>query len=480
MQTLAIIEIDEGALALTFGVRVGSRIHVTRCHRVALPDQNRDTLINVLRPIATEMLQNTPGVHVILGDRRAQHFVSVLPKMSPAESTDFMVREALRVTSMPAPAEVLVGVRLVRRFKGGRSVVGATALPRTVWEPLREAFRACNIQVLGLHSTEACLAAGAFATMQHAGRVANENAPTERCAVVEVGGGRARFVLCDGKSAAQVRRFMISNSDNNPEALVTQLAMELPRTIDWLRESGYQVPSVLVLGNRIGIADESLELIRGELEHVMRAEAVEMTGDVVPSLATTGLLQELAGETPLPSLSPTPVLRMPPPKWRPFVMPTIAAAGGLCSLFALQQYRAALALRDEVVEAREEGETLRRRLVEADVEIRSLDESDAEARQIAAAVGMRRPVSRLIAEVSSAVPNEILLDGLQFASNERVVVTGIVRSASRTAALAALESFSERVRALLYLQSDAQEDVSEVPGQQNQFRFRLGMAWRQS
>ena len=480
MQTLAIIEIDEGALALTFGVRVGSRIHVTRCHRVALPDQNRDTLINVLRPLATEMLQNTPGVHVILGDRRAQHFVSVLPKMSPAEATDFMVREALRVTSMPAPAEVMVGVRLVRQFKGGRTVVGATALPRTVWEPLREAFRACNIQVLGLHSTEACLAAGAFATMRHAGRVGKESTSNERCAVVEVGGGRARFVLCDGKSAAQVRRFMVSNSDNNPEALVTQLAMELPRTIDWLRESGYQAPSVLVLGNRIGIGDESLELIRGELEQVMRAEAVEVTGDVVPSLATTGLLQELAGEMPLPPLSTEPVLRMPPPKWWPLVMPTIAAAGGLCSLFALQQHRAALEMQAQAAEAREEGASLRRRLVAADVEIRSPDESQAHAKQLAIAVGMRRPISRLVADVSNGVPNEIRLDGLQFATNERVVVTGLVRSSSRTAALAALESFSDQMRALLFLQSDAQEDVTEVPGQQNQFRFRLGMAWRQS
>jgi hypothetical protein len=480
MHTLTIIELEEGALTLTFGVRVGRRAHVTRCHRLPLPDLSRDTLVNTLRPLAADLLQDTPGVHVILGERRTQHFVSAIPKMSSPEVVDFTMREALRLTSMPTADEVLVATRLVRRTKGGKFVVGATALPRNVWEPVREAFRACNIPVLGMHSTEACLAAGAFATMKHTGAVRSEAAMTERCAVVEVGAGRARFVLCDGKSAVQVRRFMVGTAENNPDALTTQLAMELPRTIDWLRESGHQVPSVLVLGHRIGIAEESFDLIRGDLARVVRAEAVSVTGDVVPSLASTALLCEIATGDALPSLLSPQRLHLPATGLRMLAVPAIVAAGGLCSLLALQEYRTTLSLRDQIGEALEERESLRQKLVEADVVIRTPFESQARMRQLAMAVGLRRPVSRLVAEISSGAVDDILLDGLQFASNERVVVTGVVRGASRTGALAVLSEFASHVRGLPYLDADAQEDVSEVVGQPNQFRFRLGMAWRDS
>lgn len=479
MRNLAIIEIEEGALTLTFGVRVGRTAHVTRCHRVALPDLGRDALTAALRPLANELLQDNDGVHVVLGDRRTQHFVTALPRMPADEVEGFAMREALRLTSMPNADEVLMAPRLVRRTKGGRMVIGGTAMPRNVWEPLREAFKACGLNVLSLHSTEACLAAGAFSTLHRAGRVASETAATERCAVVECGAGRARFVLCDGRSAVQVRRFMVGSGDNSPESLATQLAMELPRTIDWLRESGYQVPSSLVLGNRIGIADEALDLIRGDLEQVLRAEAISITGEVVPSLATTALLADLAGANALPSLLAAPVLTLPPSGLRAAILPAVVALGGLCSLGALNQYGHLIAARNKIGEVLEERESLRQRLVAADVVIRTPFESEERLRQLAKAVGMRRPISRLVAEISNHATESILLDGLQFASDERVVVTGVVRGESRTAALATLAEFAEHVRGLPYFDSDGQEDVSEVVGQ-NQFRFRLGMAWRSS
>jgi len=478
MRTLAVIEIEEGSLSLTFGVRVGNDAHVTRCHRVQLPDTGREAMVNVLRPLAGEFLQDVDGVHVILGDRRTQHFVAALPKMPHADAVDFAVREGMRMTSMPNAAELLVAPRLVRTTKGGKLVVGATALPRNVWEPLREAFVASGIDVLGLHSSEACLAAGGFAALRRAGLLRSEARTGERFAVVECGGGRARFVLCDGRSAVQVRRFMVGTAENNPDALATQLAMELPRTVEWLRESGHQAPTTLVLGNRVGVPDESLDTIRGDLERVVRAPAVTMTGAFVPSLASVALLREIASGAQLPSLLATP--RFPPrTAWlRTLWLPAAVAAGGLLSLIAIDQHRATIAARGRIAETLEEREAVRERLAEANVLIRTPFQSDARINQLAMALGMRRPVSRLVAEVANGATTNVLLDGLQFASDDRVVVTGVVTGGTRSAALSTLADFATFVRSLPYLDPDAQEDVGEVIGQTNQFRFRLSMAWR--
>jgi hypothetical protein len=89
-------------------------------------------------------------------------------------------------------------------------------------------------------------------------------------------------------------------------------------------------------------------------------------------------------------------------------------------------------------------------------------------------------VSRLLAEVSNAANGDVALDGLQFASSEQVVVSGMVTGPSRAAALALLAQFAGRVRDLPYLEPVGQEDVSEVAGTPSRFRFRLTMAWRTS
>jgi hypothetical protein len=103
-----------------------------------------------------------------------------------------------------------------------------------------------------------------------------------------------------------------------------------------------------------------------------------------------------------------------------------------------------------------------------------------EESRLQAALSMRRPVSRLTADVSNAAEPAMQLDELKFSSTDRILVTGIVSGNSRREALTALAVFVKRLRALPYMVQDGQDDVAEVQGQRNRFRFRLGMAWRNS
>lgn len=466
MKTHAILELDEGALTVTLGGRAGGTATVTGSRRQPLSDWTRDSVVAALQPLLADLLEDVGAVHVVLGDRRMQHFVQVLPRLPARDVEEFAMREAMRLTSMPAAHEVLVAVRPVRRPKG-KLVVGGAAMPRSVWEPVRLALSDCGLQVLGVHTTESCLA------------LAAPDDGDERYAVVECAGGRARFVLCDGGSPVQVRRFMIGAAEANPEALAAQLALELPRTLEWLRETGHQVPSALVLGNRISVDEATLDTIRGDLARVVLPSFVAAAGRgfEAPSLASTALLRELCLRGAPPSLSATPRFRAPAPAWRWF-----AAAAALLVAAALvghgvRDERARALAERQLAEVRRENDALRHRLGDAD-DVEDPVASPATEQLLAQALGLRRPVSRLVAEVCEATRSDVLLDGLQFASNERVLVSGVVRGSSRAAALALLAEFARRVNALPYLESTGHEDVGEVPGMANHFRFRLGLAWR--
>lgn len=466
----AIIELDEGSLAVTLGGRVGGSATVTHCHRVPLADFGRDTVTTALQPIVGDLLQDVDAVHVIVGDRRAQHFVSVVPRMPARDLDDFLLREALRLTSMPNAGEVMVASRLVRVQKGGKLVCGGAALPRSVWEPLRQAFAACNVEVASLQSTESCLA------------LAAPPEDLERYAVIECSGGRARFVLCDGGSPLQVRRFMVGSAESNPEALAAQLAMELPRTLEWLRETGYQVPGTLVLGNRISVDEGTLDLIRGDLARVVLPTFAGDGGRGfdAPSLSSTALLHDLCrGRAPMSLLGGSRV-RLPASPLRFIWMAAALAVGGLSTWHGLREIADNATIGTELAKASAERESLRHQLVAIVGESGDPMVGDAATQKLARALGRRRPVSRLLAEVSNAASTDVALDALQFASTERVVVSGVVRGTSRAAALALLATFAGRMYGLPYLASAGQEDVGEVPGLPNHFRFRLSMEWRDS
>lgn len=471
MLTHAIVELEEGALTATVAAREGRTTKVLRSVRVPLPDLGRDGLVKAVRGLAADVLQGIAGVHVVLGERRIHHILSTVPNMPAREVTGFVLREALRVTGMPSIEDVLVAPRLLRRLPGNRLVIGSTAMARNVWEPIRDAFQQAGVEVLGLHSMEATLALAAPAAA----------GPSQ--AVLEINAGRARFVLCDGRFPVQVRRFLIGGgNEGNSSALAAQLAMELPRTLDWLRETGHGQPAVLLLGARVGIDDESIEMIRGDLQQVVRAKDALAVGEeqAAPGLGVAKLFESLFEGVVPPSLLATPEIRLPWSAGRVVSLVAAAAAGLACSWSGVVDGTAYLGSRSELQAAAASTQQLQNELQELQRAASAQGGETVDETRLLAALHLRRPISRLCSEVSNCADASLHLDELKFSSTERIVVTGVVQGESRKGALATLATFSKRLRELPYVQSDGQEEVSEVAGQQSRFRFRLSLSWRNS
>lgn len=467
MTTHAIMELEEGALNLVVGAREGPSIKVRRSLRLPLADLGRETLTGVLRNLGNDALLGATGVHVVLGERRVQHFTSTVPRMGVGDMVGFVTREALRLAGLQSSADILVATRLLRRT-GDKFQLATTAVAKSVWEPIGAAFAACSLPVLGLYSMETCLALGA--ELRAVGPVA----------VLECNGSRARFVLCDGQSPVQVRRFLLSSGENQAAALTTQLAMELPRTFDWLRETGQPVPKSLVLGLRAVLEDGAVAMLKGEeLQSVIAAESpLEVAaGQPTPTLGVARLLQKLVlGGAPA-SLLAAPRLLLPMGRSRLAGLAAMVVAGFAASWSAAIDGTAMLAARDELAQARAETNTLSAAVAAGLGQLVPAADEDGAARLHEALV-MRRPISRLLGDASNAVAGDIVLDEIRFASADRIVVCGLASGATRQGALAALAAFGKRLREMPYLRADGQDEITESPGQGNRFRFRLGMAWR--
>jgi hypothetical protein len=96
----------EGSLAVVTGAADDDQPRVLRSARVPLPDLGRETLGNALRALQEDALQGVDAVHVVLGERRMQHFTRQLPRTSPGDAVSYVVREAQRLCGMQSAAEV--------------------------------------------------------------------------------------------------------------------------------------------------------------------------------------------------------------------------------------------------------------------------------------------------------------------------------------------------------------------------------------
>ncbi|MBK8096331.1 MAG: hypothetical protein IPK26_04445 [Planctomycetes bacterium] len=469
----AIIELEEGSLTLTI-----ARLHkktpvIHTCFRMPLSDIHGVVLANTLKALVAEIPEDFGTVHVLLGERRMHHFVSQVPVMQVEDLQAFVTREAMRVAGLQTGTELLAVARFRKRLSGRRMLVATTVLPKNVWEPLAKAFAESGIKVASLHSIEDGLAAA----------LGREH--PERTAVMEQSANKARFVLVDNGGVAQVRRFIVpgmDSSDGDTSVLAAQLAMEVPRTLDYLKEINCPPPTALVVSHRVRVEPSDLEMFKGEVAacsqygHGCKLE----DGQAVPGMATLGLLRQLSAGRMPPSLTAgiSVVLPTSPMAW-------VAAAaavviGFACGALATVKQGEVGGMQAQLNTTRLETERLER-------EIQALaspspDEIAASPEQIrlGGILAGRRPFSRLLATMCATVPKGVLLEDVQFTADDRVQVTGIVEGESRLASLLALSAMATQMRAIEFLAGDGKEDVAEVEGGQHRMRFKFTMNWRHS
>jgi len=465
-----VLELEDGACTLSRAVISGGQVRITQVLSLPLTELTRERLGQALAELPEGAIPAGAAVAVVLGERRVQHFVSLVPRMAPADVLAFVEREAIRATGQTQATEVLLSVRLLQVAKDGRIKVACVALPAAVWRPLEAAITARGLRIAGLYSMESCLALAARCTTY------------ATSAVLEINAGRGRFVACDGDAPTQVRRFMVGNAaDVGGSALVAQLAMELPRTMDWLLESGRGIPAALILGKRLGIDEADRELLQGDFRAVQPAvSALQVAGDLEPGLAVRMLLEQGAKAPRLSSLLAAPELHLPMPAAVRLAAAALGLVGLAGSAFAAMESSAWMDLERQCKAVAESNVQLHQ---EQSVLIRTLsdqEQSEPGQAKLQSVLKLRRPASRLLADVSLCAGEHLHLEELRFASTERTQLIGVVEGDSRTAALAALAEFVRRMRGLPYLEPQGQEEVGEVPGSQNQFRFKIGLAWRHS
>lgn len=469
MNLCAIVELEEAALSITVAELRGRRVQVTRSVHVPLPDLEPSTVMTTLSSLRSDVLRGVPAVHLILGDRRMHHFRCQVPAMPVGDLEQFVRREAMRLVGLPAEGDVLLAVNQLRRLPDGKLRVAATALPKAVWDGLQKVFSEAGVAVASLCSLENALA-----------RIAPSAAQT---AVVECGVGRARFVLSEDRTVVQVRRFIVgAGADQNSEAIGAQLSLELPRTLEWLRESGNGAPVAMLLGPRAaaGIAAVQMDL-EGMPPVTVREQPLPVPeGERAPTLAIATLLTAIAEGAPLPSLLAPLRIELPITGRRVTLLAGAMVLSGLAAWSANTDFTRWRSAQRQVDELRRSAADVERTIHELQqAEEVALGSAHVQDEKLQRALGNRRPVSLLLADLARSV-GKIRLDAIDCAADDKINLSGFVAAASRRDALEEVARFLREVRALPYLAPLTGEDIAEMPGLLHGFRFQIGFSWRSS
>lgn len=463
----AILEIEEGALSLTVASQVGGTLQIDLCQRVLRPDAEVETLsraiAELLQAVATEIRQ----VHVLLGDRRFLHFRIEVPRLRPDELRAFVQRECLRVGSLTADVRVNGHCQRLRRLSNGNYRFAVVALPSRVWPLLQPAFDRNGLEVLTLTSIEEGMRA-----------VLPANAP-DTAALLDVSGNRARFVHTEHRAVTQVRRFLLPTMSTDGEAdpmLAAHLAIEIPRTLDYLAEIEHPLPRALFIGPRTPIADSELDSLAGDIPLCDRLPLPFSIADhqAAPSLATVGRLHDVLSRRLRSVLgdlhveaprSPAPLLA---------ALAAAAAGAAVASQVAplrelnLQLEREAAVTADSLLELGQQETEL---LAGRDPTPPLADD------QLDTVLRHRRPASLLLASVCNAVPAGIALSELAFSNSGEIVVRGRTTESSRLLSLQMIADFTDGLRRVPCLTNGSEDIVGDTDTAGVAFAVRFG--WRQ-
>ncbi|GAB4146728.1 MAG: hypothetical protein Fur0037_14820 [Planctomycetota bacterium] len=465
----ALIEIEESTLAACVADVGRDRIEVRAFRRMRIGTAPGEDLASLLGKLVSDLGQSVRKAHVLLGDRRCHHFALDVPPLSLADLAGLVEREAARAAGLPPATGMLMRARLLGPSSRGRRLIGITALARDVWAPIARALEQSGIEVLSLATVEDGL-----------GLAVDRSLPA-RTAVVEYSGGRARFVVCDHGAPTQVRRFLVSGfesgGDVEPAMLAAQLAMEVPRTLEYLAEHGRTKPEALVLSRNLGLSEEDLEVFTDQGIRCVLARPVFSVpeGEPEPDLAIAGRLESLRRGVRLRSLTDPLAIE------RPVSRALIASAAallvtGTCGMWlGFGRLSEIDRLAFDLAHLRMERDRLAR--IDATLEIPHAGGIRQASRAI---LDSRRPASRLLGELCNATPPSCILQRVDFDGETGVSVEGRISADSRVGALAGLREFAEGIARIPFVKNKGPEDVGQLDSAAKTLRFRLALAWRKS
>ncbi len=471
MAVSAVIEVEDGTLACTVAAVRRRAIAVSVCLRLPFPECTAANLANSLRAIR-EQIGQLDAVHVVLADRRICHYRAKVPPLEARELSAFVQRESLRQAGLPPGTAMAGHARVVGTGGAGMRRIGVVAAPQALLDPIARGCADADVDLLGVLSLESCIAG-----------ILDRSLP-ERTAVVDYSGGRARFLAFEDGQLAQMRRFVVHGmvSDAGSQALlVGQLAMELPRTLEFLREQGCEPPTCLLVGHHIAAGDDLLTMTEGAISKVVQFEpkASIADGEEVPSLATLGLLQLIQSGGVLPFLRPRFAIQLP---WQPWRMVRQAAAAVVAigaTAVGLQEQFDAQSLRRGRDGLLADGARIQQELRSRASPAPNGETLDAEQQRERLLLRQRRPFSLAIARVSQQVREFLALDSLEFLDAGHLRVKGTVAAPDRLTALRTIGEFGEALATVPFLARSGSDEVKDDDARTGVLRFQFDLTWRQ-
>jgi hypothetical protein len=468
MAVVAVVEVEEGAMALTVAA-VSSSIEIRAAARVAFREPTGAALSAALQSLREHLPPGLTGVHVAVGDRRLQHFVTKAPRLPHGELRGFVRRECRRRGSLTADAEVRAHARVLDRRMGRVLSLGVTAATAAVVEPVADACARSGLSLASLTSIETAIGA------------ALDRETAARAAVLDCSAGKARFLLCERGAPTHVRRFLLHGADAAPAdaaMLAAQLAMEVPRTLEYLKEQGAEPPQVLLVGPRVAVDDADLGLLQGDVPEVRRFDPGLAAGTEVPGLATIGLLRLLRRGRRPPSLTADIDLELPARPLQRLLPFAAVLVGAGAAVLAWQNVPAGLRLHAERAGVAEERARLEGELAQLAVAAPAGEAASPDQLRLLEILAQRRACSLALQRLCEAVPDGVLLDAIRFAGADRVVVVvvaGTAAGADRLQALTRLGAFAQRLESVPFLQRTGVERIEDAaPG----VRFAFDLGWR--
>lgn len=471
MQSHVVLEIEEEQLVATIANLSRRNAAIRSCRRVAIDKLGEEDLAKAFRTVLEgENLANAE-IHVVLSDRRFQHFHLDLPRVPARQLREIVEREARRRGKLAAEEEVICGHRLTRRLPQGMQRYAVVALPTEAFRPIERALARRDAKATTLTSLPDALA-----------RALPRGLP-DRVLVLEITGSKAHIAFCEDAAAVQVRRILLppvlASGEGPLEPIVSHLALEMPRTLDYLESQKLGRPEAMVVGHAMRLPDEYLHMVAADV-----GDCVPYTtpyavpeGCPEPGMGTYGVLQ---AEVRRQRFSLIGEWQSPASRRLRRVAGIIVGGTVACAVWgATELSLEEAAMRAKLEELRSHTATLNERgapegepatAQSGDI----AQDSAADLESLGALFDERRPLSLLVAGACNALPESGRFTRMHVESGGAIELSGSIDVPDRVEALRVLAGVVDRLGAIAFT-ADWAETVAE---RRDGLTFQIRGGWR--